>query len=63
MKWREPHRPLAWVTEPGANWEADCRRWKQKWSATAMGEETEVADTHKASGKSVEEKAPQELFH
>ena len=32
-------------------------------SATAMGEETEVADTHEASGKGVEEKAPQELLH
>ena len=28
-----------------------------------MGEETEVADTHEASGKGVEEKAPQELLH
>ena len=35
----------------------------QKLSATAMGQETEVADTHEASGKGVEEKAPQELLH
>ena len=32
-------------------------------SATAMGEETEVADAHEAWGKGVEEKAPQELLH
>ena len=32
-------------------------------SATAMGEETEVADAHEALGKGVEEKAPQELLH
>ena len=32
-------------------------------SATAVGQETEVADAHEAWGEHVEEKAPQELVH
>ena len=32
-------------------------------SATAVGQETEVADAHEAWGKHVEEKAPQKLLH
>jgi hypothetical protein len=35
----------------------------QKLSATAVGQETEVADAHEAWGKGVEEKAAQELVH
>jgi len=32
-------------------------------SATAVGQETEVADAHEAWGEHVEEKAPQKLLH
>jgi hypothetical protein len=48
-----------WLRRTRALWRSKTKR--QEGGAPAVGEETEVADTHEAFGKNVQQEASQEL--